>query len=122
MIAQCCCWHESPQCSTWDFGTYSDSNATDALQDAKNEKFYVFANEGDIYTDAAGSEYSYVTVIDTAAAAVCLPIPLHTLHMRRALGATPPSGAAHTIDQHLACSWARNLERSACLWPKGLQR
>ena len=46
------------------------SNAFDALQDAKNNKFYVFANEGDIYTDAAGSEYSYVTVIDTAVAAV----------------------------------------------------
>ncbi len=41
------------------------------LQDAKDGKYYVFANEGDIYTDAAGNEFSYVTVIDTQAAAVC---------------------------------------------------
>ncbi|CAK0787274.1 hypothetical protein CVIRNUC_010492 [Coccomyxa viridis] len=52
------------------------------VEDAKNEKFYVFANEGDIYTDAAGSEYSYVTVIDTAAAVVVGrvrvgPLPVH---------------------------------------------
>ncbi len=44
--------------------------ASCALQDAKDGKYYVFANEGDIYTDAAGNEYSYVTVIDTQAAAV----------------------------------------------------
>lgn len=42
-----------------------------ALQDAKAGKYYVFANEGDIYTDAAGNEYSYVTVIDTTTAQVC---------------------------------------------------
>ncbi len=41
-----------------------------ALQDAKTGKYYVFANEGDIYTDAGGSEYSFVTIIDTGNAEV----------------------------------------------------
>ena len=49
-----------------------------ALQDAKDGKYYVFANEGDIYTDAAGNEFSYVTVIDTQAAAV-RPAPAHVI-------------------------------------------
>ncbi|CAL5229447.1 g12772 [Coccomyxa viridis] len=40
------------------------------VEDAKDGKYYVFANEGDIYTDAAGNEFSYVTVIDTQAAAI----------------------------------------------------
>ena len=35
------------------------------LQDPATNKYYVFVNEGDIYTNADGSEYSYVTVIDT---------------------------------------------------------
>lgn len=47
-----------------------------ALQNDRDRKFYVFANEGDIYTDAAGNEYSYVTVIDTQAAVV-RPVPAH---------------------------------------------
>ncbi len=51
----------------------------DALQDAMNGKYFVFANEGDIYTDTAGNEYSYVTVIDTQAAAVC-PVPSRVFH------------------------------------------
>ena len=50
-----------------------------ALQDARAGKYYVFANEGDIYTDAAGNEYSYVTVIDTQTAAVC-SVPCRTAH------------------------------------------
>ena len=80
----------------WHLKSFQElSRASDALQDAKNEKFYVFANEGDIYTDAAGSEYSYVTVIDTAAAAVCLPVPLHALHMLWTLGAKSSSWLAH---------------------------
>ena len=52
-----------------------------AVQDAKDGKYYVFANEGDIYTDAAGNEFSYVTVIDTQTAAVSpvqSPAPLDT--------------------------------------------
>lgn len=40
------------------------------LQDPATNKYYVFVNEGDIYTNADGSEYSYVTVIDTLVAEV----------------------------------------------------
>lgn len=40
------------------------------LQDPATNKYYVFVNEGDIYTNADGSEYSYVTVIDTLIAEV----------------------------------------------------
>ncbi|BDA42283.1 hypothetical protein COCOBI_03-1700 [Coccomyxa sp. Obi] len=42
---------------TWNDATF--------LEDPATNKYYVFINEGDIYTNADGSEYSYVTVIDT---------------------------------------------------------
>ena len=93
----CNMWHTHPHCLTGALPFAEVLESSHALQDAKNEKFYVFANEGDIYTDAAGSEYSYVTVIDTKAAAVCLPIPLLALHMLWTLGTTPPSGPPHML-------------------------
>lgn len=37
-----------------------------------DDRAYVFVNEGDIYQTANGSEYSYVTVVDTVAQEVLL--------------------------------------------------
>ena len=67
----------------------------DAVQDAKDGKYYVFANEGDIYTDASGNEFSYVTVIDTQAAAV-RSAPSHVSH-----GMYAPMSSWHALRQGL---------------------
>ncbi len=51
------------------------------LQDPATNKYYVFVNEGDIYTNADGSEYSYVTVIDTLIGEVRQPAHAHIMRI-----------------------------------------